>query len=593
MATIATATTNTNAFKAAGSVNTKRHVASSVLLGQEGQSDPNEARYWTQKFALGADQYGAAKRKYAQPREISLAPVKASIVQQVSFGPPLNTKNSPLAVVGGPRVSLFGNSATSAFNRALSKAGPSLFGNQVDADRNLQTGGHLALCGAFRHDGRLMAVGTEYGEVRICDVTIRATLSTFVAGRLPVRSINWFRNGQHIFAGGDDGSARIWNLSSTERETPVLTLPGHGDVIRCTALWQDKNSSCEWKELAMTGSYDHSIRVWDAQDVESKSDRDRCLAVLDHGAPVESLCLLKSDNPKVPIWLLSAGGVTIKLWNPVTGQCFGSFATRHRKTITSLIAVKRVDYDEDNKNMKTESLRILTASLDGVLQVHSWDAQTGELKHLHSTRIGEAITSVCMDTNCDRIALGTASGSVLVKMRGPSTVPKKRKRDPKAGTYSFFRRGMNADAGEGDYTVLNEGKKRKLRSFDLALKQFRYSDALDDALATRRPRDVVAVLEELGRRRGLTAALANRDEELLEPILSFTIRYINRPHFSGLLVGIAHKMIDIYGDVAGQSEIIDELFAKLKTQVANECRAQKSLLQLMGQIDALMATTDN
>ncbi len=39
----------------------------------------------------------------------------------------------------------------------------------------------------------------------------------------------------------------------------------------------------------------------------------------------------------------------------------------------------------------------------------------------------------------------------------------------------------------------------------------------------QRPRDVVAVLEELGKRRGLTVALANRDEELLEPILSFLI----------------------------------------------------------------------
>jgi U3 small nucleolar RNA-associated protein 15 len=161
-----------------------------------------------------------------------------------------------------------------------------------------------------------------------------------------------------------------------------------------------------------------------------------------------------------------------------------------------------------------------------------------------------------------------------------------------AGTFAFFQRGMNADADVGDYTVTSQGKKRKLRSFDVALKQFRYGDALDDALSTRRPRDVVAVLEELGKRRGLTAALANRDEELLEPILSFTIRYITRPHFTGLLVGIAQKLIDIYGDVAGQSETIDELFAKLKTQVGNECKAQKSLLRLVGQIDAIMSASD-
>ena len=101
--------------------------------------------------------------------------------------------------------------------------------------------------------------------------------------------------------------------------------------------------------------------------------------------------------------------------------------------------------------------------------------------------------------------------------------------------------------------------------------------------------DVVAVLEELGKRRGIAAALANRDEEMLEPILSFTIRYIAKPHFTGLLIGIVHMLIDIYGGVAGQSETIDELFAKLKNQVANECRAQKNLIRLLGHIDAIMA----
>jgi U3 small nucleolar RNA-associated protein 15 len=299
-----------------------------------------------------------------------------------------------------------------------------------------------------------------------------------------------------------------------------------------------------------------------------------------------------SDGPDVPVWLLSAGGTTIKVWNPITGQCLSTISTQHRKTITSLLPVVRSDYQDDGAKIKAASWRIMTSSVDGLLQFHSWDAATGGMEHLYSTKIGDSITSLAMDSSGDRIAIGTASGEVFVKMRGPSINPKKRTRDPKAGTYSYFQRGLNAEPSEGDFTVTSEGKKRKLRSFDEALKQFRYSDALDDALATRRPRDVVAVLEELGKRRGLTAALANRDEELLEPILSFTIRYINRPHFTGLLIGIAHKLIDVYGDVTGQSETIDELFAKLKKQVGNECRAQKDLLRLVGQIDALMTSSE-
>lgn len=595
--TIVTAPTSTNAFKSSSSLKTKRHTSTSVTLGQQGQSDPNEARYWTQKFGLGGYQYGTTKRKFAHPRAVTLPPKRVAIVHQVLFGPPFATKTPPLAVVSGPRVSLYGTSSSSAFNRALGRQpmSSSPFGSsKIDPDRQVQTGGHLALCGNFRNDGRLLAVGTEFGEVKICDVTMRATLSTFVAGRLPVRSIEWFRNGQHILAGGDDGTARIWDLSSTDRSKPILSLVGHGDVIRCMALWEDKKSEGEWKQLAMTGSYDHSIRVWNVQDIEAgtSGDADRCLSVLSHGAPVEAICLMKSDDSKVPVWLLSAGGTSIKVWNPVTGQCLATVSTQHRKTITSLLPVIRSDYQDDGAQSKTVSWRILSSSLDGLLQFHSWDAATGTMEHLYSTKVGDSITSLNMDQSGDRIAIGTVSGEVLVKMRGPSVNAKKRTRDPMAGTYSFFQRGMNIEAGEGDHTVTSEGKKRKLRSFDQALKQFRYSDALDDALATRRPRDVVAVLEELGKRRGLTAALANRDEELLEPILSFTIRYINRPHFTGLLIGIAHKLIDIYGDVTGQSETIDELFAKLKMQVGNECQAQKSLLRLVGQIDAVMTSSE-
>lgn len=103
---------------------------------------------------------------------------------------------------------------------------------------------------------------------------------------------------------------------------------------------------------------------------------------------------------------------------------------------------------------------------------------------------------------------------------------------------------------------------------------------------------VVAVLEELGKRRGWTIALSSRDEETLEPVLSFTVRYITRPQFSSLLIGVAHKLCDICGSVAGQSETIDEQFAKLKSQVYNECRVQKSLFRIVGQLDVIMTMVE-
>lgn len=104
---------------------------------------------------------------------------------------------------------------------------------------------------------------------------------------------------------------------------------------------------------------------------------------------------------------------------------------------------------------------------------------------------------------------------------------------------------------------------------------------------------VIAVIEELGKRRGLSQALSNRDEESLESILSFTIRFIDNPRYTAYLIGVVHILIDIYGFAVGQSAMVDELFAKLKTKVMTECAVQKNLLRLLGQIDFVMAGADN
>ena len=75
-------------------------------------------------------------------------------------------------------------------------------------------------------------------------------------------------------------------------------------------------------------------------------------------------------------------------------------------------------------------------------------------------------------------------------------------------------------------------------------------------------------------------------------MLAFTVRYITRPRFASLLIGVSHKLIDIYRDVAGQSETIDELFVKLRKQVSGEINAQKTLMRLIGQLDGIMAASE-
>ena len=622
---MASSSSTTTPFKPSSQLQTKTP-SSKAIAGSlpDSLSNASEARYWAEKFGLGdaSSVATASSKQFAHFRQVKLNAGSSAIVHQLLFGPGGYKSKVPLATVCGPRVQLYGITPQSSLHRSLARHSLPYNSNaneiQIDHDKQVQTGGHLALAAAFRSDGRLLAIALDNGQIRISDTNSRATLCTWqTRSRLPVRAVEWFRDGQHVLAAGDDGRLTVWSLKQKQLGTtsnssgiPVVICPGHGDAVRCAALWQlpaaataaKTTATRAWpfSALAATGSYDHTVRLWNMDDIdtndgESSDSSDRCLAVLHHGTPVETVLWASSSDSAVPVWLVSAGGTTIKVWNPLSGRCVSTTKTHHRKTITCLLLLPRKDFAEDKKQQGsafTLHNRILSGGIDGLLRVHAWDNKMGRLEYLHGINLHTPITSLAATVNADRLAIATIDGTVLVRQRGPSLTNHKRKRPPPGGTYAFFTRGMNVDAVADDY-VVTAGKKRKLQKFDVALKQFRYGDALDESLETRNPQVVVAVLEELGKRQGLTIALSNRDEETLEPILSFTCRYITRPRFSSLLIGVANTLIDIYGSVAGQSETIDELFAKLQNQVSAECKMQKMLMRVVGQLDATLAKSSS
>ena len=579
-----------------------------------------EARYWSHHFGLPT---ASTQKQYAH---VQLQTSAAAVVSQVSFAPfgTVGGKSPTLAVAGGPRVGLYGTSAESALTRALAtghKANNNSNGNNNERittlsspDRQISTAGALALTAAYRSDGRLLAIGTAQGAVLVADVKSRAILTTLgnkQSNDAPTRTIAWCRDGQRLVSGSDDGVVRLWALRSNQPLAQATILRGHGDAVRAIAVWEASlrtQGRFPYDGLVFSGSLDGTVRVWKLNDAgeEAKGETengDPCLAIMTHGDPVQSLLVLyASGNAGVPCWLLSAGGTTVKVWNPLSGACIQTIDARHRQTITSLIAMPRFSPNENEEKSENEStpqqLRILTAGLDGLVRIHGWNAVTGRLQaHWHGTNVGVAITALAADRAGHCLALGTVDGRVWVRQwRRRKTARKRQRQAPSAGTYAFFQRGMDTSPLSGDYVVTaNEGNKRRktLRKYDVALKEFRYGDALDEALLTRDPKVVMSVLEELGRRRGLTISLSNRDEDSLEPVLAFVAKYITRPRYSALLVGVADKLLDIYSPVAGQSEVIDELFTKLKEQITHECAVHQNLLVLQGQVEAILASVED
>lgn len=320
----------------------------------------------------------------------------------------------------------------------------------------------------------------------------------------------------------------------------------------------------------------------------NEREASRCLSVLDHEAPVEALQWIQSTARNVRMWLVSAGGCDLKVWNPTSGASVYTLRAFHRKTITSLLVMPR-KYFVDN----TVQSRLITGGLDGLLRVYSWDKETGSLKYLHGVNMNRegnpvSITALAGSTQGDKIAIGTTSGQVVVRQMGQQIQSQKRTREPMAGTYSFFRRGMNADPDAGDHVVEVAKKRKRLAPFDVAMRQFRYSDALDAALATQQPHTVLAVLEELGKRHALVNAISNRDEDTLSPLLEFVVKCACRPKFSGILLHVASKLLDIYGEAAVGSDKTLGSLSKLKQQIHKEFQTQKKLLRLSGRIDAVI-----
>ena len=521
------------------------------------ESVPAEERWWSSKFHLGPKSIIKSSKNYNKSTSATSVIFQtigegSSIISHVSFAPNA-IKGSPyqLAVAAGPRVCLYGGSQGSSLAKALARPGTkkieaseSLFGSieddsKVKADRTVSTGGFPAHHAAYHSDGRLLAVGCDNGYIKVCDAQSRATLRTFSTngsgrnnkGGHPIRTVGWLpekgaSKGRKklIWSAGDDAILRIWDLAGTasgvgDEGKAIVTIRSHGDVIRaCEAvsiLGDGKNGKTADKTLLVTGSYDHTIRAWDLgklkhnEIVEEDEAANWCSSVMDHGAPVETLIVLRqgaSSSNRHPI-IASAGGTTIKLWNPLLGTCLSTINSKHSKTITSLCMTSIIRGDNDEEDIKEGRgkkkivHRLLSAGLDGLIRIYSVDEllddkrkESGPLKlpYVHGSKTPFPITTIAISRDSTKFVVGTSAGFVTVYQRAkyvPQGVKRKASQAPRGGTYSFFMRGTSLQADADDHIVIMQ-KKKKLHKYDNFLKQFRYSDALDEALRSRDPKAV-------------------------------------------------------------------------------------------------------
>jgi U3 small nucleolar RNA-associated protein 15 len=413
--------------------------------------------------------------------------------------------------------------------------------------------------GTFRSDGRLIVAGGEAPQVNVLDIGTRSILRTFTGHKGAIRSARFSSDNVHVLSCSDDKTARYWDLPTGK---PVALLGEHQDYVRASAL--SPISSNVWA----TASYDHTVKLWDLRT--SDQTVSSSTLSLNHGAPVEACFIMPGGG-----LLMSAGGNVVKVWDILSGgRMLHSFSS-HQKTITSI-------------GLDGTGTRLLTGSLDGHLKIY--DLKTYEVTHGFKYKSG--VLAFGMSSTNSHLITGTVDGVLNIRRRNIKKAEmhelQARSAIIRGGTYKYFIRGKSAKPSPNDFTVATTRHKR-IAPYDRALRKFDYSKALNEALDTRSPIIVASMLEELRLRVGLERALAGRDEESLEPLLSFLLKYVTDPKYSSLLIHVCTLVCDIYAPKLSQSMLIDQLFVKLHEKINEELRTHKQILGVVGMLDTVMA----
>ncbi|ESQ39445.1 hypothetical protein EUTSA_v10001392mg [Eutrema salsugineum] len=429
----------------------------------------------------------------------------------------------------------------------------------------------------FRCDGALLAASDLSGLVQVFDVKERMALRSLRSHTAPARFVKYpFQDKLHLVSGGDDAVVKYWDVAGA---TVISDLLGHKDYVRCGDCSPVNDS------MFVTGSYDHTVKVWDA-----RVDKSKCIAEIDHGSPVEDVVYLPSGG-----MIATAGLKSVKVWDLIGGGKMVCSMESHNKTVTSLCVGRMGLDDEAAEN------RLVSVALDGYMKVFDY----GRAKVTYSMRFPAPLMSVGLSPDCSTRVIGGSNGVVFagkkkLKDAGEkkkttsmslwsvrSELEESRRRALRPTYFRYFQRGQSEKPSKEDYLV-KEKKGMKLTRHDKLLKKFRHKEALVSVLEEKKPANVVAVMEELVARRKLLKCVSNMEEGELGLLLAFLQRYCTVQRYSGLLMGLTKKVLEMRADDIKGKDEFKVLLRNLKREVNQEIKIQQSLLEIQGLIAPLM-----
>ena len=160
----------------------------------------------------------------------------------------------------------------------------------------------------FSPDGHILASsgGIDRTVVRLWDVISGQVLHNLAGHTEVVQSVSFSPDGHTLASGSDDRTIRLWDVASGQA---LQTLEGHTNWVDSVCF------SPDGRTLA-SGSADQTIQLWDMVDIRS-SGRGHILWTLQgHTEEVQSV----SFSPDGRTLASGSEDHTIRLWDVVSGQ---------------------------------------------------------------------------------------------------------------------------------------------------------------------------------------------------------------------------------------------------------------------------------
>ncbi|XP_022110346.1 U3 small nucleolar RNA-associated protein 15 homolog [Acanthaster planci] len=430
--------------------------------------------------------------------------------------------------------------------------------NQVE--KTLSRFQDVAYSATYRADGKLLVAGGEEKSIRLFDVNGRAILRIFKGHSGPVHVTKFGTDNLHIMSCSDDKSVRCWDIPS---EMETRRYDEHADYVRCGTV------STASKDIWLTGSYDHKVKLFDLRTQAS-------VLTLDHGHPVESVLMFPGGG-----MFLSSGGNCVKVWDALAGGKLLAAVSNHHKTITSMC-------------FNGARNRLLTASIDRHVKVYD----VASYKLVASLDYPAPILSMGVSPTDSTVVVGMSSGLISIRHRKPEpgdAEKTKRKLKLSRVSHRYYDRGHKVYTAQKGDIVVKKDPRDFLQKYDTMLKRFEHSKALDAALKTsvriKTPEVTVSVLQELVRRGVIKRALAGRDEKWLRIMIAFLKKHITNPNFAGTVIDITNMLLDIYTPVIGESEELVSHFRRLKITLDKELQYHRTLQEIKGMLDTVLAAS--